>query len=176
MTQYKITAPVALFSGEVAGVVFSQGQALLTVNQDAERADGATNLPQPNRALAYFERKGYKVEEVKSAEDAKLDSAPVARGTRASRAVDPAGVPGSGMQAPPPAPTPVPSDELAAQAAAAVTADENEGANRPKPPAKSAPKADFVKFATDHGGMTAEDANAMTRDQLAAKYHEEASK
>lgn len=171
MTQFKITAPVALFSGAVAGVVFSQGQALLTVDEDAERADGATSLPQPNRALSYFLRKGYTVEEVKKPEDAKLDKETANPGTPASRAVDPGNVVGSGV-ATTDTPTPVGSEELAAQSAG----QGDDSTATPKPPAKSASKADFVAYATEHGGMTAEDANVMTRDQLAAKYHEEASK
>lgn len=171
-TQYKITAPVALFSGTVAGVVFSQGQALLTVDQDAERADGATALPKPNVALAYFRRKGYTVEEAKKPEDAKLDTETANPGTPASTAVDPGNVAGTGVTAPT-APVPVAASELAAQSA---TQDAGDGDDKPKPPAKSASKGDFVDYATKHGGMTAEDANNMTRDQLAAKYHEEASK
>lgn len=167
MTQYKITAPVALFSGEVAGVVFSQGQALLTVDPDAERAEGSTALPKANRALAYFERKGYTVEEVEKPEDAKLDSETASPGTSAFSGVDPAGVPGSGVTAASATPTPVSSEDLAARSADAST---------PELPAKNASTADWVKYATEHGGMTAKAANAMTRDQLAAKYHEEASK
>jgi hypothetical protein len=173
MTQYKITAPVAGFNGTVANVVFSQGQALLTVDEDAERADGATSLPQPNRALAYFQRKGYTVEKVESAEDAKLDKETAAPGTPASRAVDPGQVPGSSVQTAAPAPTPVGSEELAAQAVAKAEGDD--GAT-PKLPAKTAPKADWFEFATKHGGMTAEEADATSRDKLAAKYYEEASK
>lgn len=39
-------------------------------------------------------------------------------------------------------------------------------------PNKSASKADWVKFASSPaGGMTAEEAEAMSRDDLAAKYH-----
>jgi hypothetical protein len=176
MTQYKITAPVALFSGTVADVVFSQGQALLTVDPDAERADGATSLPKENVALAYFLRKGYTVEEVEKPEDAKLDTETANPGTSASRAVDPAGIAGSGVQAPAPAPAPVGSTELAAQSTAGDD-DENDGGDgKPRLPAKTASKADWFEYATTHGGMTAEEADATSRDKLAAKYHEEASK
>jgi hypothetical protein len=171
MTQYKITAPVADFRGEVAGVVFSQGQALLTVD-DAGSPEGATSLPPARRALVYFERKGYTVEEVKKPEDAKLDTETANPGTPASTAVDPAGLAGTGVTAPA-APTPVSATELAAQAAA-----QNDGGDgdKPKPPAKSASKADFVEYATKHGGMTAKEADDMTRDQLAAKFHKEDAK
>lgn len=167
-TQYKITAPVALFSGTVAGVVFSQGQALLTVDTETSPAEGATSLPQPRRALTYFQRKGYTVEEVKSAEDAMLDKDTAAPGTPASSAVDPATVAGSGVQAPTPAPTPVGSEELAAQ----------NDSGTPKPPAKSASKSDWVAYAK----TVAEDSDeakaidSMTRDELAAKYSKEDAK
>jgi hypothetical protein len=172
MTQYKITAPVADFRGEVAGVVFSQGQALLTVAEDAERVDGVTSLPRPNLALAYFLRKGYTVEKVEKPEDAKLDTESANPGTPASTAVDPAGLAGSGVTAPV-APTPVSATELAAQAAAQGDGGD---VDKPKPPAKSASKGDFVEYATKHGGMTDEEANALTRDQLAAKFHKEDAK
>ncbi|MFY7065992.1 hypothetical protein ACOQFV_09035 [Nocardiopsis changdeensis] len=49
MAEFKVTAPDEGFSGEVAGVVFSKGAA--TVDSDDNRA-----------ALAYFRRRGYKVE------------------------------------------------------------------------------------------------------------------
>jgi hypothetical protein len=174
MTQYKITAPVAGFNGTVANVVFSQGQALLTVDPDAERTDGATSLPQPNRALAYFQRKGYTVEKVESAEDAKLDKDTAAPGTPASRAVAPEAVAGSGVKAPEPTqPAPVGSEELATQSAAKNAGGEGD---KPKPPNKSASKADFVEYATKYDGMAAVDANDMTRDQLVAKYHKEDAK
>jgi hypothetical protein len=172
MTQYKITAPVAGFNGTVANVVFSKGQALLTVDEDAERADGATSLPQPNRALAYFQRKGYTVEEVEKPEDAKLDTETANPGTPASTAVDPGTIAGTGVTAPA-APTPVAASELAAQSAAQTAGGDGD---KPKPPAKSASKADFVEYATKHGGMAEVDANDMTRDQLAAKFHKEDSK
>lgn len=168
MTQYKITAPVALFSGTVAGVVFSQGQALLTVDDDAERADGATSLPQPNRALTYFLRKGYTVEEVKSAEDAKLDKETANPGTPASSAVAPANIVGSGVTTPE-APDPVGSEELAARSKA-----QGDGAdNAPKPPGKGDTKAKWKTYAVDHGGMSEADAEKATRDELAAKFHTE---
>lgn len=166
-TQYKITAPVALFSGTVAGVVFSQGQALLTVDPEAERADGATSLPKPNVALAYFLRKGYTVEEVKSAEDAKLDNETANPGTPASSAVAPANVVGSGVTTPA-VPTPVGSEELAAQSAA-----QGDGDGAPKLPAKNDTKAKWKAYATDHGGMSEADAEKATRDELAARYHNE---
>lgn len=48
MAEYRVTAPDPSFSGTVAGVVFSQGSA--TVPDDKKAA------------LAYFRRRGYKVE------------------------------------------------------------------------------------------------------------------
>lgn len=65
MTQYRITSPDPAFNGVVADhVVFSRGQATLTVDHDAERVDGATNLPPGAAALAYFQRRGYGIEDV----------------------------------------------------------------------------------------------------------------
>lgn len=49
MAEFKVTAPDGSFSGEVAGVSFSKGSA--TVDSGDNRA-----------ALAYFRRRGYKVE------------------------------------------------------------------------------------------------------------------
>lgn len=46
--QYKVTAPAAGFSGDSAGVVFTDG---IAVTDDSNRA-----------ALAYFRRRGYTVE------------------------------------------------------------------------------------------------------------------
>lgn len=51
--RYTITAPVATFTGEVAGVGFASGVATL----DTER-------PGAGAALTYFSRKGYTVEPV----------------------------------------------------------------------------------------------------------------
>lgn len=51
MAEFKVTAPDSGFSGEVAGVSFSKGAA--TVDSGDNRA-----------ALAYFRRRGYKVESV----------------------------------------------------------------------------------------------------------------
>lgn len=48
MAEYRVTAPDKGFSGEAVGVVFSQGSA--TVPDDKKAA------------LAYFRRRGYKVE------------------------------------------------------------------------------------------------------------------
>lgn len=174
MTQYKITAPVADFRGEVAGVLFDRGQALLNVDPAADLADGATALSKPQAALAYFKRKGYGIEEIEPGEDPNLDVRTAAPGTPASSAVDPATVAGSGVPAPAPAPGPASSTQPAPQSAA--TNDTGGDGDQPKLPARTASKADWVDYTTKHGGMTFEDADAMTRDKLAAKYHEEASK
>ncbi|MFJ9128938.1 hypothetical protein ACIRJS_33035 [Streptomyces sp. NPDC102340] len=58
--RYDVTAPAAGFSGDVAGVVFSKGHAV--VDEDTHA-----------RALAYFRRKGYEVsaQESKKAPKAK---------------------------------------------------------------------------------------------------------
>lgn len=65
MTDYRITSPDPAFNGVVGdGVVFSKGVALLSVDHDANRVDGATNLPAGAAALAYFKRRGYGVEDV----------------------------------------------------------------------------------------------------------------
>ncbi|TDC81901.1 hypothetical protein E1193_13440 [Micromonospora sp. KC606] len=53
-----------------------------------------------------------------------------------------------------------------AQAEPAVTAEPEPV----DPPARSASKADWVTWAVEHGGMTAEEADKATRDQLAEKY------
>lgn len=56
MRHYKITTPVAEFTGAVGGVHFANGTAGLAVPDD--RQDPAA------RALAYFQAQGYQVEEV----------------------------------------------------------------------------------------------------------------
>jgi hypothetical protein len=40
----------------------------------------------------------------------------------------------------------------------------------PKSPAKSASKADWVAYVVEHRGVSQEDADASTRDELAATY------
>lgn len=40
----------------------------------------------------------------------------------------------------------------------------------PEPPKKSATKADWVTYVTEHKGVSLEDADAATRDELAAMY------
>jgi len=98
---YRITAPVAGFTGAVAGMDFARGV--------------AEGDPSPG-ALAYFRRHGYSVEEI-----------------------------------------------------AAGPAVEEDPAGRL--PARSASKADWRAYAVAHG-MSEEDADAATRDQLAAHFHE----
>lgn len=158
---YKITAPEALFSGVVANVRFHQGVATLSVDPDAPRADGATRQPSDVTALAYFRRKGYTVEEVDSPSDVQFASGPV--GTPNSRAALEAQVLGipPGQQA-----------EGAQQPPTTEPEKVGEQAEPAKLPAKSASKADWVDYAVNHGDMTRDDAEDMTRDQLAEKYTE----
>jgi len=56
MSEFKVTAPDEGFSGQVAEVSFSKGVA--TVDSSDSRA-----------ALAYFRRRGYKVEKVEQADE-----------------------------------------------------------------------------------------------------------
>jgi hypothetical protein len=57
--QHKITTPTPGYTGKVAGIAFADGTATIDDSNDAHR-----------RALAYFRRKGYRVEEVKAEEPA----------------------------------------------------------------------------------------------------------
>ncbi|TDC42088.1 hypothetical protein [Micromonospora sp. KC213] len=107
MARFKVTAPQVVTT-KVAGVTLVDGTATV---------DDST--PENRRALAYFRRKGYRVDTV---EEAQPDPAVTAE------------------------PEPV------------------------EPPARSASKADWVTHAAEHGGMTREDAEKLTRDQLAEKY------
>jgi hypothetical protein len=61
MSKYKITAPVARFRGEVVGVVFHDGTAILSVPDGPPSADDPATRG-PRAALTYFQRKGYRVE------------------------------------------------------------------------------------------------------------------
>jgi hypothetical protein len=80
--RYMITAPVPGFTGKVAGVDFAKGVATIDTAVDGER-----------RALEYFRRKAYRVEEVKAEEPAPepaADEKPPATGvpTRGSSKAD----------------------------------------------------------------------------------------
>jgi hypothetical protein len=80
--QYNITAPVPGFTGKVAGVDFAKGSATIDTSVDGER-----------RALEYFRRKAYRVEEVIAEEPAPepaVDEKPPAAGvpTRGSSKAD----------------------------------------------------------------------------------------
>lgn len=169
MTTYKITAPVQTFDGVVADVVFNKGLAVIDVDHDA-RIDGGTNLPKPTAALAYFKRKGYGVEEVtrEEAAEALADALATPGGTPNTRAVTAPGVPSAGATG---------TDDRASQiqtpadpGATITHPDQGDGT---KPPAKSAGKGEWVKYATEHGGMAKADADKLSRDELADKYSKE---
>lgn len=113
MAKYRITTPVAGFTGVSVGVNFTKGVAEIDVPFDD---------PQDPmyRAAAYFVAQGYGVEELDSLEDA--------------------GEPAK-----------------------------DDGGDEPKPPARSASKADWVAYATAQG-MDADEADKLTRDQLAERF------
>ncbi|WP_367128321.1 hypothetical protein [Saccharothrix sp. HUAS TT1] len=167
---YKITAPERLFSGVVANVRFHQGVATLSVDPDAPRPDGATRNPAAVTALAYFRRKAYEVEEIDSPSEVDRPEGPV--GTPNGRVALEATVLGlTGDQgatqppaAPPTPPNPNPGDG---------DGEKSDG-SEVKPPAKSASKADWLEFAVNHRKADRDEADKLTRDQLADQYSKEA--
>ncbi|HWO65357.1 MAG TPA: hypothetical protein VNO31_35515 [Umezawaea sp.] len=162
MTNYRITSPDPTFSGVVANVIFNEGVAYLTADHEVDRVDGATNLPQPIAALAYFRRRRYGIEEVTASVPVQK---PELEGTLNSSAVDhplATGHPAGDGTTPVVSSTPTPVVPAPAPAPEA------------KLPAKSASKADWKAYAVNHGGMSEADAEDATRDQLAEKYTEAA--
>lgn len=106
MAVYRVFTPAAGFNGPRAGVQFRDGVAVVDTDDEMQA-----------RALAYFYRRGYRVE------------------LRAEQ----------GDQA---------------------------GGHRPSadPPAQSAPKADWVAWAVAAFGLTQEEAEALTKADLIARY------
>jgi hypothetical protein len=165
MTNYRITSPDPTFSGVVADVIFNHGTAFLTVDHEVDRIDGATNLPQPIAALAYFRRRRYGIEEVTAPVPVQK---PEPVGTLNSSAVDhPQAVGHPAVDSTTPV---LPGTSTPAVSAPAPAAPAPEA----KLPAKSASKADWKAYAINHGGMSEDDAEDATRDQLAEKYTEAA--
>jgi len=122
---FRIAAPEKLFDGAVAGVRFHRGVAVLSVDVDAPRPEGATRYPAAVTALAYFRRKGYLVEEVDSPADVQPEPGPV--GTPNSRTAKEAEV--LGLQG-----APTPAGGGPAQVPDGGQADDDK---QTKPPAKS---------------------------------------
>lgn len=114
--QYEVTAPARGFNGEVAGVVFSRGQATADSERDVQ-------------ALGYFRRKGYTIVAVNAPEPA----------------------PDTGPAEQTPKPEPEPSG---------------------KPPARSAPKAEWETYARSVAADSdeADDIGNMTKEQLIDHY------
>jgi hypothetical protein len=110
--KFTVTAPVAEFNGDVAGLVFRAGEAVADGDADA-------------RALAYCRRHGYTV-------------------------------------------TPTSKKTTATKAAASTPAAEP-GGGEPTQPKGNASKAEWVAYAVAQGADH-DEADAMTRDDLAAKY------
>lgn len=110
MAKYRITTPVAGFTGVSVGVNFTKGVAELEAPEDDRQHPMF-------RALAYFRAQGYGVEEIKPDE---------------------------------PKPVEEPDDG-------------------PKAPARSASKADRLAYAVAQG-MDADEADKLTRDQLAERF------
>jgi hypothetical protein len=89
MRTYKVTAPVAGFSGEVGGVHFIRGEATVEAAAPLERLPYSDEPDQPSRAelaerdeiaqdpnyraLAYFRQAGYTVEDVTGDADPEPD-------------------------------------------------------------------------------------------------------
>lgn len=163
----KVHAPAAGFTGSVAGVNF---------------AGGVADVEEGTAAMAYFRRHGYGIGEPANP--------PVRIQTVDSRTV---GVVQQGAVARDAAVDPHPTDYLPpvnagkadphSQAVVApqlhgqpppqaiVTAVEQAEADGAEVPNKSASKADWVTYATSpDGGMSTEDAEAATRDDLADKF------
>ncbi|MFJ1865541.1 hypothetical protein ACIOD1_13000 [Streptomyces sp. NPDC088097] len=63
MTQFQVHSPEGGFSGEISGVVFRDGAALVS-----------GDLPQHRAALAYFRRSGYRVTDEAPAEPTVQDA------------------------------------------------------------------------------------------------------
>jgi hypothetical protein len=118
--RYKITAPVPGFTGKVAGIDFAKGVATIDTAVDGER-----------RALEYFRRKAYVVEEVATEEAAAAPAENLAGKERS-----------------------VPNSE------------------QPEKPKRSASTEVWRVYAVDPngGGMSAEEAEALSRDELAEKF------
>ncbi|NUT31534.1 MAG: hypothetical protein HOV79_00515 [Hamadaea sp.] len=130
MAKFKVTTPVADFTGEIAGVAFAKGVAEVEAPLPLERLDDGAQLTRAQRAereaigadpgyraMAYFRAQGYGIE--------RLDVEP----------------------------EPDPEDDEPGD----------------KPPARSASKAEWKAYAAAHG-MSDEDADKTSRDDLAEKF------
>ncbi|MFH8792199.1 hypothetical protein [Streptomyces sp. NPDC017941] len=170
MTTYNITAPEKDFSGEVAGVVFSKGEA--TLDSEHEHATAA---------LSYFSRRGYGINGDADVEPREpfeptdprtivdAEGGALRDGAVEPRATD-AGLPtNAGVDNPhgprvvsPEAPTP-PGESLATEAAA-------EGGG--KRPARTASKAEWQAYARSQAADDEEKAaiDSMTKEELVARY------
>lgn len=67
MTQFQVHSPEGRFNGEISGVVFRDGAAVVSEDSSAGRA-----------ALAYFRRRGYRVTEAEAAVDELVEDDPAA--------------------------------------------------------------------------------------------------
>lgn len=170
MTKYTITSPERDFSGEVAGVVFSKGEATLDSDHDHAAA-----------ALSYFSRRGYGINGDAAAETrepfeptdprtvADADGGALRDGAVEPRATD-AGLPtNAGVDNPhgprvvsPEAPTP-PGETLATESAV------EEGGKRPS---RGASKAEWQAYARSQAADSEEESaiDSMTKEELVARY------
>ncbi|TMU98093.1 hypothetical protein [Streptomyces sp. DASNCL29] len=168
MTTYNITAPEDRFSGEVAGVTFSQGKG--TLDGDS---DGAT------AALSYFRRRGYGINgsDPEARRDAHEPTDPrtvqqVDAGALRDGAVEPrpgdAGLPTNAGEANPHGaqvvspgrPTPPATDK----------GDHTPRGDRP--PARSASKGEWQDYARSQARDSDENdaIDGMTKDELIERY------
>ena len=173
MTRYDITAPERHFSGEVAGVVFSNGKA--TVDGDADGAPAA---------LAYFRRKGYGVggdepvqpggtfEPADPRDVAAVEAARLRDGT-VNPAPGDAGLPTNAGQAKPHGQAVVsPGYGTPPPAADAAVNEDAEELGEERAPARSASKAEWQDYARSQAKDSEENdtIDGMTKEQLVERY------
>ena len=146
--KYEVKTPVPGYVGMRAGMQFASGA---TIVDDSE--------PRQAKALRWFERKGYTI--TKLAEDAEASDVEVGDGAEAVATGEEDA-------------TSTETSVVDSDAAEAGQVDVDPSKRGVLTPSKSSSKATWVSWAVSHGDMTSEDANALTRDQLAAKFTEEA--
>lgn len=171
MTTYDITAPEPQFSGEVAGVNFSQGTATLDSRHEHAAA-----------ALAYFGRRGYGINGGEPTAERHVpfepadprDYPPVEGGSLRDGAVEPratdAGLPTTaGIDNPhgprvvsPEAPTP--PGQIIETEPAVVDGEQAAG----RRPSRNASKAEWVAYADKQDEQV--DHSSMTKEELVARY------